>query len=429
MTTTVIPEDASPRPGPRDLRLYLANRCISTIAVQFQIVAVAWQIYDITGDPLHLGYVGLFEFLPMVVLALPAGDLADRINRRTLLISTYVLQAIAAAGLIALTYNGVRDVWLYYLLVTIFGCARGISQPAQQSILPFLVPKENLPRAIAANSAVYTIANISGPAIGGVVLALFGPGATYVACLSFFLVTIVAMSNVHMRHPASMGGPVGAAAQRIGDGLRYTWGHPLIVGAISLDLFAVLLGGAVALLPVYQRDILHMGPMGLGLLRAAPGVGAATVALILMRWPLKRYAGYSMFFAVAVFGLATIVFALSRNFYLSMAALALSGCADLISVYVRSATVQLATPDHLRGRVGSVTSLFVSTSNELGQFRAGVMAAWIGTVPAVVFGGVGTIFVVALWMWMFPSLRRIDRLSDLASAQPAQPQTQTPAQP
>ena len=412
--TATSAESPDATPGPRDLRLYLVNRFLSNIAVQFQVVAVAWQIYDITSDPLALGYVGLFEFLPMVVLALPAGDLADRVNRRTLLIVTYIFQAIAAAALIALTYAGVRDVWPYYFVILLFGIARGLSTPAQQSILPFLVSPENLPRAIAASSVCYTIANISGPAIGGVILALAGPAPTYAACLIAFLVSIVAMSQVNMRHPASLGIRNGTAAERIADGLRYTWRQPIIFGAISLDLFAVLLGGAVALLPIYQRDILQMGPMGLGLLRSAPGIGAAIVALILMRWPLKRHAGNAMFLAVGIFGVATIVFAVSRNFYVSFVALALSGAADLISVYVRSATVQLVTPDHLRGRVGSVNSLFVSASNELGTFRAGVMAAWIGTVPAVVFGGVGTLVVVGLWMWLFPVLRSIDRLSELA---------------
>jgi MFS family permease len=408
---------AEPQPGFRDLRLYLANRFLSTVAVQFQVVGVGWQVYDITRDPLALGYVGLFEFLPMVVLALPAGDLADRVDRRLILMVTYVVQAFASALLLWLTLSGSQAVWQFYAVVALFGVARGLSTPAQQSALPFLVTPENLPKAVAWNSTSYTLANISGPAIGGLLFAVSAV-LTYSVCLLLFLATTAMTLVMRMRQPADLGQHRGTAYSRIVDGVRYTWRHPLIIGAISLDLFAVLLGGAVALLPVYARDILFVGPQGLGVLRAAPAIGAAVVALALARRPLASNTGAWMFSAVALFGVAIVVFGLSRNFYLSVAALAVSGCADLVSVFVRSTMIQLATPDHIRGRVGSVNSLFISASNELGQFRSGVMAAWLGAVPSVVLGGIGTVLVAGLWMYLFPQLRRVDRFADLAPPAP-----------
>ena len=383
--------------------------------MQFQVVAVGWQVYDITRDPFALGYVGLYEFLPIVILTLPAGDLADRIDRRLILVTTYLVQAAASAVLLALSLSGSHTPWHYYVVVALFGVARGLSTPAQQSILPFLVTGEELPRAIAWNSSMYTTANISGPAIGGALLAAFGPAATYAACFVVFCMTSATMLAVRMRHPAEMGLNRGTAYRRIADGILYTWRRPIIIGAISLDLFAVLFGGAVALLPIYQRDILHVSEFGLGLLRSAPGVGAAVVAFALARWPLTRHVGWWMFVNVALFGVATVVFAVSKDFTISLIALAATGATDMVSVFVRSTMVQIATPDHMRGRVGSMNSLFISASNEFGQFESGVTAGWLGTVPSVVVGGVGTLIVVGLWVAMFPSLRRVDRFSDVSA--------------
>jgi MFS family permease len=409
---------SGPLPGLRDLRLYLGSRFLSAAAVQFQVVGVGWQVYEITNDPLALGYVGLFEFLPMVVLALPAGDLADRVDRRLILIATFLVLAVASALLLLITLTGSREVWHFYGVVVLFGVARGLSTPAMQSALPFLVPMERMPQAVAWSSTMHTTANVSGPALGGILYAI-SPVVNYGACLVVFMITTALTFMMRMRRPADDGQRRGTAAQRIAEGIKFTWRHPLLFGAISLDLFAVLLGGAVALLPIYARDILFVGPEGLGLLRAAPAFGAALVALVMARRPLSRHAGRIMFQGVALFGIATIVFGLSTNFYLSLFALGVTGAADVISVYVRVTMMQLATPDYIRGRVGSVNSLFVSASNELGQFRSGLTAAWFGAVASVVIGGVGTLAVVGLWMWLFPRLRKVDRFADIPSVLPA----------
>ena len=416
---TASPRPAEPpAPGVRDLRLYLGMRFLSNMAGQFQVVGVSWQVYAITQDPLALGYVGLFEFLPMVLLALPAGDLADRVDRRLILTATYVVQAVASAVLVWLSLSGSENVWHFYGVVTLFGIARGLATPAQQSALPFLVGPEVLPKAVAWSSSANTLANVAGPAVGGLLFAI-GAVLNYGACLAIFLATTVMALLLRMRRPGDFGQHRGTAFERIRDGIRYTLRHRIIIGAISLDLFAVLLGGAVALLPVFADDILHVGVEGLGALRAAPAFGAAAVALLLARYPVTRNAGTWMFASVALFGVAIIVFGLSRNFYLSLAALVVSGMGDLVSVVVRSTIIQLAAPDHMRGRVGSVNSLFVSASNELGQFRAGVTAAWVGAVPAVLIGGVGTLLVVGAWMAAFPQLRRVDRFTEVAAPQPA----------
>jgi MFS family permease len=399
----------------RDLRLYLATRFLSAAAVQFQVVGVGWQIYEITNDPLALGYVGLFEFLPMVILALPAGDLADRVDRRLIMIATFFVLALASALLLTIAVSGSREVWHLYGIVVLFGVARGLSTPAMQTALPFLVSLERMPQAVAWSSSTYTTANVLGPALGGLLLAV-DPAVNYAACLVVFVITMSLTFIMRLRRAEESGRRRGSAVERIVEGITYTWRHPLIFGAISLDLFAVLLGGAVALLPIYARDILFVGPWGFGFLRAAPAAGAVTVALALARRPLSRRTGKTMFLAVALFGLATIVFALSTNFYLSLFALAVTGGADVVSVYVRSTMMQLATPDHIRGRVGSVNSLFVSASNELGQFRSGLTAAWFGTVASVIIGGVGTLTVVGLWMWLFPALRKVDRFTDIVPA-------------
>lgn len=399
-------------PRPRDLRLYLAVRFATTLGTQIQSVAIGWQVYDITRDPVALGYVGLSIFLPMFILVLPAGDLADRVDRRFLLIASYVFQVIASFLLLMLTLTGLKEMWAFYGVITLLGVALGLSQPAMQSFLPFLVPLDRLPQAIAWNASFYRTAVIGGPAIGGFLYDL-GPTINYSVCLALYVFTVMAMWNVRIRAaegPASQG----TAFQRIAEGVLYIGRRPILLGAISLDLFAMFLGGTTALLPIFAREILQVGPVGLGFLRTAPAVGAALVAVVLTRRQLHRHTGLWMFACVAAFGVATVVFGLSRDFYLSLLALGLTGAGDMVSVYVRSAMVQLATPDHMRGRVGSLNSLFVGASNELGEFRAGMTAGAFGTVPAVVLGGLGTLTVVGVWMWLFPPLRRVDRFSDVS---------------
>ena len=309
--------------------------------------------------------------------------------------------------------------WPYYAILVLFGAARGFYAPAAQSLLPFLVPPEKLPKAIALSSSVFTTAVIAGPALGGFLYA-FGPVYTYGVCVAGFLgaSSLIASLGGRRRH-AQVSSTV-SRLERVAEGIHFVRRRPVVLGAISLDLFAVLLGGATALLPVYARDILHAGPFGLGVLRSGPAIGAALMAFSLARWPLVRSTGITMFLAVMVFGVATIVFGVSTNFYLSLAALATLGASDMISVFVRSALIQYATPDEMRGRVSAVSMLFVGASNELGEFESGITAAWFGVVPAVVLGGLGTLGVVALWMWLFPPLRKVDRLSDVAVPSAAQ---------
>jgi len=414
----VTPEAASTavsaeafQPRSRDLRLYLTVRFATSFGTQIQSVAIGLQVYDLTRDPVALGYVGLAIFLPMLLLVLPAGDMADRVDRRAMLIASYAVQITASFLLLTLTLTGVTAMWAYYSAIVFLGIALGISQPAVQSFLPFLVTLDKLPQAIAWNATSYRTATIAGPAVGGILYA-FGPHVNYVLCLVLYVYTVVAMWNLRIR--AREGESAGSSAfARIAEGISYIRKRPIIFGAISLDLFAMFLGGTVALLPIYAQDILAVGPIGLGLLRTGPSAGAAIVAVVLARQQLQRHAGFWMFACVALFGAATVAFGISKNFYVSLLALVVVGGADMVSVYVRSAMIQLATPDHMRGRVGSLNSLFVGASNELGEFRAGMTAGAVGTVPAVVIGGVGAIVVVGLWMRLFPELRQVDRFSDV----------------
>ncbi len=404
-----LPREHVPRP--RDFHFFLSTRFLATVAIQIQVVGIGWQVYDITGDPVSLGYVALLEFLPMLLLALPAGDLADRVDRRLVIMCTRLVEAVASLSLVLLNVFGSQEIWHFYCVVLLFGFTRGVATPFVQSSLPFVVPGDRLPSSIALSSSIGTIGNISGPAIGGLLFAA-GPIFAYSACVVLFLASAFSAFQIRMRRSTQLINK-GTAFGRIVDGMRYMWQRQIVFGAISLDLLAVLVGGAVALLPVYARDILLVGPEGLGLLRSAPAFGAASVGLLLARRPLRRHTGMTMFAFVAVYGLATIAFGFSTNFYLSMATLVVMGCADMISICVRHTLIQLATPDHMRGRVGSVNSLFISASNELGQFRAGFMAGWLGAVPAVAIGGVGALAVVGLCMWLFPDLRKIDRFTEV----------------
>jgi MFS family permease len=396
----------------RDLAFFLSGRFLGTVAMQVQSVAIGWQVYEIERTPLALGLVGLCQFLPMFLLTLPAGEITDRLNQRVVLAVALVLQGVCGALFLGLSLAHVHNAIAFYGVLVLFGAARGFSGPAGQSLLAFLVPPERLARSIAVNSSVFMIAVIAGPAVGGFLYTL-GPGATYSVCVVGFLASGTCMMTLGGRRVTAVSAAAGKLA-RVAEGIRFVRTRPVVFGAISLDLFAVLLGGATALLPVFARDILQVGPIGLGLLRSAPAMGAALTALALATRPIERGTGWKMFAAVAVFGVATIVFGLSRNFFLSLAALFVLGASDMISVFVRHALVNFATPDEMRGRVGSVSMLFIGASNELGEFESGLTAAIFGTIPAVVIGGVGTLAVVAAWMKLFPPLRTVDRLSDVS---------------
>ena len=396
----------------RDLPLYLFARALSNVASLVQSVAVGWQVYDLTRTPLALGMVGLAEFLPMFLLTLPAGELADRFDTRRILALTLTIEAASSAMLLGLAVGPAHQIWAVYGVLVLFGGARGLAGPAQRSLVPFLVPPERLPKAIAWSSSVSQVVVIAGPAIGGFLYAL-GPAFAYGASLVAFLAAALCMTLLQGRRvdrSAALAHPL----ERVKEGVRFVRSRKVMLGAISLDLFAVLFGGPMALFPIYARDILHVGPGGLGMLRSAPAVGAACVALWLTRRPLQRRVGSAMFAAVAVFGVATIAFGVSTSFRFSLAALVLLGAADQISVFIRTALVQFASPDSMRGRVSAVSALFINSSNELGEFESGLTAQWFGTVPAVILGGIGTLAVVALWMRMFPQLRTVDRMTDVA---------------
>lgn len=398
----------------RDFRFFLTGRFLGSLATQIQSVAVGWQIYEITKSPMSLGFVGLAQFLPMVILLLPAGDIADRVDRRLIAAASYFMQALSVSVIAGLTWSGYAEhaIWPFYLALTLFGAARAFSGPATRAFVPLLVSKAQLPRAIAISSSTFLTATIVGPALGGL-LYIWGPLVPYGVCLTFFLIVALAFLAIHTRHKQEPADPTLSTFGRVTAGIAFIRRKPIVLGAVSLDLFAVLLGGAVALLPIYASDILHVGPEGMGLLRSGPAIGAVVVNVLLIAMPVQRHTGYVMFACVALFGVATITFGLSENFILSMGALLIMGGADMVSVYVRSTLIPLATPPEMLGRVSAVDMMFISASNELGEFESGVMAGWLGTVPSVVVGGLGTIGVVALWMWLFPALRKVDRLMDV----------------
>lgn len=406
--------DASPAVyRDRDFTIFLASRFLATTAMMIQSVAVGWQVYEIARNPLALGLVGLSEFVPMFLLTLPAGDISDRFDQRKVFALSLMLEGVCGALLIGLTLAHSHRALAFYAVMMLFGAARGFSGPASQSLLPFLMAKERLPKSIAWSSSAFQIAVIAGPALGGFLYAV-GPLAAYGACTLCFIAGAIGISLLGGRRREKQAAGLGAV-ERVIEGIRFVRQRPVVLGAISLDLFAVLLGGATALLPVYARDILHVGPIGLGVLRSAPAIGAAVVALSLGRKPLERNTGSMMFGAVAIFGLATIVFGISTSFYLSLAALLVLGASDMVSVFIRSALIQFATPDAMRGRVSAVNMLFIGASNELGEFESGLTASWFGTVPSVILGGIGTLIVVAVWMGLFPPLRNVDRLADVSA--------------
>ncbi len=391
---------------------YLISRVSLIMATQMLSVAVGWQIYEITGQALALGLSGLAIFLPGFLLALPGGHLADRRDRRRILIVCHAGVTTCAAVLAVLSYRGGKSLAPIYAVLVVLGAIRAFSGSASQALMPNLVDKKHLERAVALGSSCWQLAMIAGPSVGGIVYAATGRASVvYAACAAMAaiaLASVIAMGHVPRNAP-----PTGRATWgELLAGIRYVWSVKPILGAISLDLFAVLLGGAVALLPIFARDLLHIGPWGLGVLRSAPAIGAATTAFGLAWFPLKRRAGLTMFAAVLLFGVATIVFAESRSFVLSLGALLCLGAFDMFSVVVRSTLIQVRTPDEMRGRVAAVNMVFIGASNELGEFESGVTAALLGPELAVLVGGIGTILVVFVWAGLFPELRRIDKLTE-----------------
>ncbi len=400
--------------GIRDFRLFLSARFIAGLAMQMLSVAIGWHIYDVTSDPMALAYAGLAVFLPIAAFTLPAGDVADRLDRRHIIATSHFTQALCAALLLGLAASGSGEIWPFYAVLVLSGTARAFSGPAISSFTPFLVPREQFANAVGWSSSASQTAMVLGPALGGG-LYLLGAPVVFAVCMAFSLVMTAAVLAIRTRVAPQTIEQNSTALSRVISGLRYLRQQPIVFGAITLDLFAVLLGGITALLPIYARDILQVGPDGLGVMRSAMAVGAVSMALLLANLPTIRHphAGRAIFLGVALFGVAVLVFGLSTSFILSLAALFAMGVGDMISVFVRQTVMQLATPDAMRGRVTAVHMLFVNTANELGDFRAGAVAAWLGTVPAVLLGGVGTLAVVGLWAWLFPGLRRIDRLADV----------------
>jgi MFS family permease len=385
---------------------YLVSRTAVSIAVQMQTVAVGWQIYEITRSPLDLGLIGLSQFLPFVLLVLPAGHVADRRNRARILVGCYALGCASALLLLAFTLSELAVVWPVFAVMVLFGAARAFSMPAGQALLPNLVPPELFSRAVAVNSSTWQVSVIVGPAIGGLVY-LAGPEVVYGTVAALLAFAVVVMLGLRAAPPAPSTEP--DSWHTLLEGIRFVWRRKVILGAVSLDLFAVLFGGATALLPAYASDVLEVGPDGLGILRAAPGVGAALVALVFAWRPVTKRVGTAMFAGVAVFGVSTVVFGVSESFWLSLAALVILGGADMVSVYIRHMLVQLETPDAIRGRVSAVNAVFIGASNELGEFESGLTAAWWGLKPAVVVGGLASVAIAGLWMRWFPALRAMDR--------------------
>ena len=371
-----------------------------------QTVAVGWQVYEITRDPLDLGLIGLSQFLPFVLLVLPAGHFADRHLRQKLLSACYGLMLVCALLLLAFSLSGLQVVWPVFAVMVLFGVARAFAMPTGQALLPNVVPPALFGRAVAVNSTTWQLSTIVGPAIGGIVY-LFGAPVVYATVALLLAAAVVLMFGV--RAPAPARSAQSITFDSLLEGLRFVFQRKIILGAISLDLFAVLFGGAVALLPAYASDILKVGPDGLGLLRAAPGVGAVVVALLFTWKPLAQRVGPAMLWGVAVFGVSTVIFGLSESFAVSLAALAVLGAADMVSVYIRHMLVQLETPDEIRGRVSAVSAVFIGASNELGEFESGVTAAWWGIRPAVVVGGVVSIAIAGLWARWFPQLARLEK--------------------
>jgi MFS family permease len=385
-------------------------RFFSVIGTEMQSVAVGWQVYEITNRALDLGLVGLAQFLPGILLFLISGHAADRYNRCKVLIVSYGGISVCSALLLAFTLRGAQSVYPIYGVMLLIGVARSFSGPAGRALLPIVVPEEHFQNAVAWGSSIFQTATILGPAAGGLVYAFFrGPAVVYALAMVATAGASLAMLRVKLKTKPAAREDI--TWRTVLAGLRYIWEHKIVLGAVSLDLFAVLLGGAVALLPVYAKEVLHTGPWGLGLLRCAPGIGAGAMAILLAYRPLRRKAGRTMLWCVGGFGAFTVLFGVSHSLALSMVALALVGASDMVSVVIRGVLVQLQTPDEMRGRVNAVEMIFIGASNEFGQFESGVTAAWIGSVPAVIVGGVASVVVTMLWAVLFPDLRDVDHLA------------------
>lgn len=387
--------------------LFFFARFLGAFATQIVSVSVGWQMYDQTGSAFFLGLIGLFQFLPSLVLMLVTGSVADRYNRRAIVAICMIVSALCGGALLGLTLADAFSPIPVFGILIVFGIERAFNAPAVQSLAPNLVPEADLGNAIAWNSTSWQTASIVGPVVGGL---LYGLSATtaYSVALVFFVASALLIFLV--KRPAQKKSSEAINWGTVLAGFRFILSEKVVLGAISLDLFAVLLGGAVALMPIFARDILTLGPWGLGMLRAAPGIGAILVAVALASYPVRHNAGLLMFAGVAMFGVGTLIFGLSETAWISIAALMLMGAADMASVYVRETLIALWTPDEVRGRVNAVNMVFVGASNELGEFRAGTMASVLGPVPAVVIGGVGTLAVAILWAVGFPQLRKIDSL-------------------
>jgi MFS family permease len=416
----------------RDFRRYQMARAAVIIGAEAQTVAVAWQVYSITHRALDLGYTGLALFVPGLFFLLPAGHVADRYDRRNIILLCYSLQVLCTGALLAIAVMGIRDVRLIYAVLFLIGTGRSFSGPASSALIPHLVPEGHFVNAVTWGAAIFQFANIAGPALGGLLFTLpltrfangtlAGAGIVYIAALvsllSFlFLVGSLSVRLGRMEHREF-------SLKVVMAGFQYVRRSPILLGSFSLDLFVVLLGGASALMPIFAQEILHTGPRGLGMLRAAPAIGALIVSLLLARYPLKRNAGHRLFVCVGLFGVATIVFGLSHNLILSLAALACVGAADMISVVIRISVLQLATPPEMRGRVSAVNAMFLGASNELGEFESGVTAQWLGAVRATVAGGIGALIVTGLWSVLFPSLRDADELTASSLRKDMRPETE-----
>jgi len=374
-----------------------------------QSVAVGWQVFQITHRPLDLGYVGLMQFLPGILLSLPAGHAADRFDRRTVLLTCNVSYALCSVLLFLQARSGATSVLPIFAVLLLIGITRAFSGPVSQALVPQLVPQEHFGNAVTWGASIFQVATVVGPALGGLIYGwTHGAHSVYATAACMYSAAFLCILMMHVRTGRMETRDV--SLDTLLAGFRYVWQEKIILGSISLDLFAVLLGGATALLPVYAQNILHIGPRGLGLLRSMPSAGAALMAILLAYYPIRRRAGVVMFVAVSIFGASTIVFGLSHSVILSSIALFVLGASDMNSVVIRSTLVQIATPPAMRGRVSAVNLLFIGASNEFGQFESGITAQWFGAVPAVVLGGVGTLVVVGLWSWLFPQLRQMNRL-------------------
>jgi MFS family permease len=396
-------------------RLYQIARFCIVFCTEMQSVAVGWQVYEITKRPLDLGLTGLVQFLPGVFLFLLAGHTADRFDRRKLLTFCYGGYALSSALLLTVTLrfeslHRAETVSPIFAILFLVGVVRSFSMPASRALLPQLVPEEQFQSAVAWNSGIFQSATILGPALGGVLYAFTrGPALVYGVALAAGIVSVLTTLKIQTQNRPRQREPF--ALKTVFAGFQYIWTHKLVLGSISLDLFAVLLGGAVALLPVYAKEILRTGPWGLGLLRSAPGIGAGVMALLIAYKPIRRRAGATMLWCVGGFGIFTMVFGFSKSLPLSLISLFFVGAADMVSVVVRGVLIQIETPDEMRGRVNAVDMIFIGASNELGEFESGLAAQWLGAIPAVVLGGIGTILVTVLWAWLFPELRKADRLA------------------